>query len=140
MIHHSEFLNELLDEGKIKPARGLDRSITYHDSCYLGLYNGIYNAQRKILGSIPGVKLVEMERNRARSICCGAGGGRMWMEEHQGTRMNHMRTEEALKVDPHTIGTACPYCLTMFEDALKDKGMEEKVKTMDLAELLIHAL
>ena len=140
VVHHSEFLIDLLDKGMLKPARSFDMTITYHDSCYLGRYNDIYDAQRRILSAIPGVKLVEMERNKARSICCGAGGGRMWMEEHLGKRINVMRTEEALKVNPNTIGTACPYCLTMLEDGLKAKDMEEAVKTMDLAELLNNAL
>lgn len=140
VVHHSEFLIDLLDKNILKPRRNYDMTITYHDSCYLGRYNDIYDAQRRILRSVPGVKLVEMERNRARSICCGAGGGRMWMEEHLGKRINQMRTEEALKVSPNTIGTACPYCLTMLEDGLKAKDMEEVVKIMDVVELLNNAL
>jgi Fe-S oxidoreductase len=140
VIHHSEFLADLIEKGRITPTRSYDLTITYHDSCYLGRYNDIYEAQRNILRAIPGVKLVEMERNYAKSFCCGAGGGRMWMEEHLGKRINQIRTEEALKVNPNTIGTACPYCLTMLEDGLKAKDMEEAVKTMDLAELLNNSL
>jgi len=140
VVHHSEFLADLIRQGRLKPVRSFDMTVTYHDSCYLGRYNDIYEPQRSILRAIPGIRLVEMERSFAKSFCCGAGGGRMWMEEHIGTRINQMRTEEALRVSPNTIGTACPYCLTMLEDGLKAKNMEDTVKAMDLVELLNNSL
>jgi len=115
-------------------------TVTYHDSCYLGRYNQIYETPRMILNSIPGVRLREMERSRFRSFCCGGGGGRMWMEEHIGKRINETRIEEALELKPDVIATACPYCLTMLDDGLKTKGMEKSVKTLDIAELLEKSL
>jgi len=95
---------------------------------------------RDILKSIDGVKLVEMDRNRKRSFCCGAGGGRMWMEEHVGKRINEMRTEQALEKNPDLIATACPYCLTMIEDGIKSKGKEESIRTLDIAEIIVEAI
>jgi Fe-S oxidoreductase/nitrate reductase gamma subunit len=136
VIHQAEFLNDLLDQKKLKLNGNSSQTVTYHDSCMLGRYNQIYEQPRNILTSIPGVRLKEMERTRSRSFCCGAGGGRMWMEEHLGKRINEMRTEQALELKPDVIATACPYCLTMLEDGIKNKGLEESVKTLDIAELL----
>jgi Fe-S oxidoreductase len=117
--------------------KGIDPiTVTYHDSCSLGRYHQIYEEPRRILTSIPGVELREMERSRFRSFCCGGGGGRIWMEEHLGKRINEMRIEQALELKPDVIATACPYCLTMLSDGLKAKGMEELVKSLDIAELL----
>ena len=92
------------------------------------------------MGTIPGITLQEMERNRERSFCCGAGGGRMWMEEHLGTRINHSRFEDAVKTKADMIGTACPFCLTMLEDATKDKEMEESIRVRDVAELVLESM
>jgi Fe-S oxidoreductase len=115
-------------------------TITYHDSCYLGRYNQIYEPQREILKAVPGMTLKEMERSYDRSFCCGGGGGRMWMDEKIGTRVNRNRTAEALALNPDTIATACPFCLTMLDDGVKDANKEETVKVLDLAELLARAL
>jgi Fe-S oxidoreductase len=120
----------------LKPAHQVNETITYHDSCYLGRYNEVYDAPREILKAIPGVKLVEMERKRETGMCCGAGGGLMWMEEHAGTRINVARTEQALAVNPSVISTGCPYCLTMISDGTKAKEVEEQVQTLDVTEIL----
>ncbi len=136
VIHQTEFLKSLLEQKKIPLVQGTPLTVTYHDSCYLGRYNQIYQPQRDILKAIPGVTLKEMERSFERSFCCGGGGGRMWMEEHQGKRINEMRADQALALDPNVIATACPYCLTMLEDGLKARGKEESVKVYDIAELL----
>ncbi|WP_209123395.1 (Fe-S)-binding protein [Alkalihalobacillus sp. BA299] len=136
VYHHTELLAQLIKEGKITPKYEVNETIVYHDSCYLGRYNDVYSPPREILEAIPGVKVVEMERNREKGMCCGAGGGMMWMEEHSGERINVARTEQALEVNPSVIGSGCPYCLTMLSDGTKAKEVEEQVKTMDLAEIL----
>ncbi len=140
VYHHSEFIFRLIREGKIKLRHSIDQAITYHDSCYLGRYNSIYSEPRQIIGGIPGAKIVEMDRSFEKSFCCGAGGGRMWMEEDIGKRINHLRFEDVLETKANIIGTACPFCLTMLEDATKDKGMEESIKAQDLAELVLGAM
>lgn len=140
VYHHTEILAKLIKEGRIKPNKEIKEKITYHDSCYLGRYNDIYDAPRQILEAIPGVNLVEMERSKENSMCCGAGGGLMWLEEKEGTRINELRTEQALETTPNTIATACPYCLTMLSDGTKAKGVEEDVKTLDIVEILEKAV
>jgi Fe-S oxidoreductase/nitrate reductase gamma subunit len=136
VIHQTEFLKTLLDQKKIPLHNVYPLTVTYHDSCYLGRYNQIYEPQREILRAIPGMTLKEMERSRDRSFCCGGGGGRMWMEEHQGKRINEMRIDQALALQPDVIATACPYCLTMLEDGLKARGKDDSVKVYDIAELV----
>ncbi|MFX3624399.1 MAG: (Fe-S)-binding protein [Ectobacillus sp.] len=136
VYHHTELLAQWVKEGKLKPTHAVNETVTYHDSCYLGRYNEVYDAPREILKAIPGVKLVEMERKRETGMCCGAGGGLMWMEEHAGTRINVARTEQALAVNPSVISTGCPYCLTMLSDGTKAKEVEEQVQTLDVTEIL----
>jgi len=140
VYHHTELITQLIAQGKIKLTNQIDQTITYHDSCYLGRYNDIYSEPRKIISDIRGTKLVEMGRNCERSFCCGAGGGRMWMEEHLGKRINHLRIEDALETRAAMAATACPFCLTMLEDAVKDKEKEESLKVRDLAELVLEAM
>ncbi len=140
VYHHTELLAKLLKEGRLVPKYEVNETITFHDSCYLGRYNGVYDQPRDILKAIPGVKLVEMERNRETAMCCGAGGGLMWMEEDTGHRINIARTEQALAVNPTVISSACPYCLTMLSDGTKAKEVEEQVRTYDVAELLEKAV
>ena len=136
VLHHTEMLYDLVQEGRLKPQYAVEETITFHDSCYLGRYNDVYDAPREVLKAIPGVKLVEMDRNRETGMCCGAGGGLMWMEEHVGNRVNVARTEQALEVNPTIISSGCPYCLTMLSDGTKAKEVEETVGTYDIAELL----
>jgi Fe-S oxidoreductase len=140
VIHHVPFLAELIAGGKLKLTKPIDKVITYHDSCYLGRANQIFEAPRKILKAIPGLKLVEMERHHKKSFCCGAGGGRMWMEEHIGTRINQMRTDMAIATGAEFIGTACPYCLTMLFDGIKEKGKTETMAAYDLSELVVQSM
>ncbi|MGE7950718.1 heterodisulfide reductase-related iron-sulfur binding cluster [Lysinibacillus xylanilyticus] len=136
VYHHTELLNELIDENRLALNYEVHETIVFHDSCYLGRYNDVYDAPREILRGIPGVKLVEMERNRETAMCCGAGGGLMWMEEHVGNRINVARTEQALATDASIISSGCPYCLTMLEDGTKAKEVEDSIGTFDVAELL----
>ncbi|WP_284644887.1 (Fe-S)-binding protein [Paenibacillus silviterrae] len=140
VLHHSELLSELVRNGRLKPRHEVRERITYHDSCYLGRYNGVYEQPREVLRAIPGVELVELERSRENGMCCGAGGGMMWMEETSGKRVNLARTEQALEVKPTVISSACPYCLTMLEDGTKLKEVENEVKARDIAELLEQSI
>ncbi|GMA63583.1 heterodisulfide reductase-related iron-sulfur binding cluster [Alicyclobacillus fastidiosus] len=139
VYHATEFAAKLIDEGRVKPSVALNQKVTYHDSCYLGRYNGIYDAPRFILTSIPGVELVEMERHHNKSMCCGAGGGGMFKEE-TGTRINVMRAEQAIRTGASVIGTACPYCMTMMNDGTKAHGKEEEIQTFDVIELLAMSI
>jgi Fe-S oxidoreductase len=152
IIHHTDFLLGLLAEGRLVPTRGVSGRVVYHDSCYLGRYNGVYEAPREILRRIPGVELVEAEYwNKQRGLCCGAGGAQMWMEEQNKDRVNVKRTLQLVDSLTHapapasatpggpeskTIASACPFCMTMLTDGLKNKGLEEQIKQMDVAELL----
>ncbi|MFS0890213.1 (Fe-S)-binding protein [Peribacillus frigoritolerans] len=140
VYHHTELIWIWIRDGLINPVKEVKEAIAYHDSCYLGRYNNIYDIPRQILTSIPGVKVLEMERNKQDSMCCGAGGGMMWIEEKQGKRINVERTEQALRVNPSMIGSNCPYCLTMLSDGTKAKEVEEQVKTMDIAEIVERSL
>ncbi len=140
VLHHTEMLYDLVIQGKLKPVHEINETITFHDSCYLGRYNDVYDAPREILKAIPGVNLVEMKRNRQDGMCCGAGGGLMWMEEDAGHRVNVARTEQAMEVSPGIISSGCPYCLTMLSDGTKAIEVEEKVGTYDIAELLERSI
>ena len=140
VFHHTEFLWDLIEKGKLKLTTSVEMSVVYHDSCYLGRYNNIYDAPRKLLESIEDTKLLEMKRKKDRSFCCGAGGGRMWMEETLGKRINQMRVVQAVETNASVLATACPYCLTMLEDGIKEKEMEQMISALDVAELLEKAL
>ncbi|MGG4446360.1 (Fe-S)-binding protein [Brevibacillus porteri] len=140
VYHHTELIWKWMQEGRIKPTKQVDESIAYHDSCYIGRYNDIYDIPRQILTHIQGVQVLEMARNKQDAMCCGAGGGMMWMEETQGKRVNIERTEQALRLNPTTIGSNCPYCLTMMSDGTKAKEMEHLVKTLDIAEIVEKAI
>jgi Fe-S oxidoreductase len=135
--HYTEFLDELeLPQGSFSPGgNGLDGSFSYHDSCYLGRYNQIYSQPRQLLERSQ-VKQVELPRNMQNSFCCGGGGGQMWMETDPNTRISHRRLDEALQVGADVIATACPYCLLMFDDAIRSKALGEQVQVMDIAEVL----
>jgi Fe-S oxidoreductase len=138
VIHHTEILSDLIKKGKLHLTKK-DAAITYHDSCYLGRYNDIYQPPREILKNIPGLKLLEPKRNKEKSFCCGAGGGRMWMEETSDTRINQNRAEDILQTGAKLAATACPYCLTMLEDGLKALNIEN-IKALDISEILLEAL
>ena len=140
VIHHSQFIAELIKQGRLKLKDGLAEKITYHDACYLGRHNDVYNEPRQVVKAIPGAQFTEMARRRSRSFCCGAGGGHMWMEESVGTRISEMRTDQALSTEASVLATACPFCLQMFEDAIKTKEASESIKAMDIAELVAGAL
>jgi Fe-S oxidoreductase/nitrate reductase gamma subunit len=140
VIHHTQLLTELLASGRLKLTKPINKTITYHDSCYLGRANQIFEPPRKIVKSIPGLKLIEMKKHHQKSFCCGAGGGRMWMEEHIGTRINQMRTDHAIDIKAELIGTACPYCLTMLGDGIKEKGKAETMAAYDLCELILQSI
>jgi Fe-S oxidoreductase len=140
VIHATELLARLIDAGKLKPTHEVEELITYHDSCYLGRYNGIYSAPRYILSKIPGVKLVEMERNKGKSMCCGAGGGGLFKEDNGAERINVIRTEQALETGASCISTACPYCMTMITDGTKALNVEETMPVYDVVELLAKSV
>jgi Fe-S oxidoreductase len=138
VVHHTTFIQELLDSGKLNiPARA-GATMTFHDPCYLGRYNDVYDAPRDILDSLG--TLVEIKRNRDRSFCCGAGGGRMWMEEKEGKRVNVERTEEALATGAGVIGTGCPFCMTMLTDGVKEKDASGTTAVKDIAELVLESI
>lgn len=143
VIHHATFLQQLIDEGKIKMKENggfKGKKITYHDSCYLGRANNIYEAPRKVLEALDG-ELVEMKRCKSKGLCCGAGGAQMFKEEEKGTiRINLERTNEALEVNPAVIASACPFCNTMLTDGVKSKEKEEETKVLDIAELVAMAM
>jgi len=140
VYHHSELIEKLIADGKISLKPKMDGKIVYHDSCYLGRYNNIYESPRHLIEKASGAAPVEMDRCGEKSFCCGAGGGGMWMEETEGRRINLERTDEALKKNPSTIAVACPFCMTMFEDGVKDNKVQEKVKVKDIAEIVAAAL
>ncbi len=142
VVHHSQYINELIEQGKIKPeARVMENElITFHDPCYLGRWNGVVDEPREVIGSLRGSRQVEMERSGKNSFCCGAGGGRMWMEEHIGTPVFKERTREALETGATTVAVGCPFCNTMITDGVKDMGKVDEVKVKDLAELVAESL
>lgn len=138
VVHHTEFLAELINQGKLQPGQDSGgKTYTFHDSCYLGRYNQIYQQPRQVLDSVVGLKAVEMPRRKENGFCCGGGGGQMWMETDPNTRINHRRLEEAIdKAGAEVVVTACPYCLIMMDDAIRSKGMTETVGAVDLAEVI----
>ena len=138
VTHHSEMIADLIKDKKIQMDENTEsvKKVTYHDSCYLGRHNKIYDAPRKILDSIKDVEAKEMPRNKKNGFCCGAGGARMWMEETKGTKINNDRAKEAVKTGADTVATACPFCLTMMTDGVKHEAPEKGVQIKDLAEVV----
>lgn len=140
VVHYSEFIADLIEEGRIKPVVRVEANLVYHDSCYLGRHNSVYEPPRKIAKAIPGVHLSEMERHHERGFCCGAGGGHMWIEESGGDRVNHLRTDQFLETSADTVGVSCPFCLQMMEEGITAKGVDDTKKARDLIEILEESL
>ena len=144
VIHHSQLLEHLVVTGRLSPRKSVDTTVTYHDPCYLGRHNQVYDEPRSVLASVPGLRQIEMHRCRDRGFCCGAGGARMWMEERIGKRINTERTDEALGTGADVVGTACPYCLIMLDDALKERQASgqapDEARVLDVAQILERSI
>jgi Fe-S oxidoreductase/nitrate reductase gamma subunit len=141
VLHYSQLIDELIQQGRLKPVKPVGATMAYHDSCFLGRHNGIYDQPRNIAKAIPGLTLVEMKpRCRERGFCCGAGGGHMWIEESQGARINHVRTDHFLETQADTVGVSCPYCLQMLTEGIQAKGLENEKQTRDVLEILSDSL
>src|SRR5262249_52491854 len=144
VVHHTQLLARLVADGRLVPAHGVDATVTYHDPCYLGRHNRVFDPPREILGSVPGVRLTEMPRNRKTSFCCGAGGARMWMEEQIGTRINETRTDEALSTGAELVTAACPYCIVMLTDGVAVRKQQDVtadgVRVTDVSEVLLRSV
>jgi Fe-S oxidoreductase len=141
VVHHTVFIDKLLADEKITLPEGLDeRKLTYHDPCYIGRYNGVYDEPRRVLTVLNNNGITEMSRNRNKSFCCGGGGGRAWMEEKIGKRVNQTRMQEALNTGAEVMAAACPFCITMFDDGIKGLEAEEKMQIEDIAEIVAQAL
>lgn len=137
VYHHSQFIAKLISDGRIKPSREIEETVVFHDSCYLGRWNDVYYQPRQVIQSIPSARLVEMKGHHEKSMCCGAGGGRMWMEETIGKPINIARVEQALHATAGgIIATTCPFCMTMLNDGVRFKEAQDKIKVLDIAELI----
>jgi Fe-S oxidoreductase len=139
VLHYTELFGRLLEEKKIEFVYPVGAKVIYHDPCYLGRGNEIYEPPRNILRGMEGLELLEFRRFGENSFCCGGGGGHKWMHE-AGLRVSDIRAEEAMEKSPDAICTACPYCLEMFEDSVRTLGLEDRVKTLDLIEVISHAI
>ncbi|MBL1096069.1 (Fe-S)-binding protein [Streptomyces coffeae] len=144
VIHHTQLLQHLIDEGKLIPVTPVEGLITYHDPCYLGRHNKVYTPPREIIAKVPGLRNEEMHRHKERGFCCGAGGARMWMEERIGKRINNERVDEALSLNPDIVSTACPFCLVMLTDSVNGKKNEgkanEALQVVDVSQLLLDSV
>jgi Fe-S oxidoreductase len=141
VVHHSQFLADLIAQGRLKPEISLERSLVYHDPCYLGRYHDLYEPQRSVVAAVPGVQLREVEGAcRERGMCCGAGGARVFVEETRGRRINHLRVEQLQTTQAQGVATACPYCMIMLEDGTRTKGIAEDFPALDIAEVLLSSL
>jgi len=141
VVHHTAFIDKLLADEKLKLPEDFDqRKLTYHDPCYIGRYNGIYEEPRRVLTVLNSGGIVEMGRNRNKSFCCGGGGGRVWMEEKIGKRVNQTRMKEALDTGAEVLAAACPFCITMFDDGIKGLDAEDKMQIEDISEIVARAI
>ena len=136
VVHITEFLRELIREGRLEFPGEYGKRVTYHDPCYLGRHNGIYDEPREVLGRVPGLEYAEMSESRVDSLCCGGGGGRVWMETQKGERFGDLRLEQAMETGAEVLATCCPYCITMFEDSRITMGVDERIEIKDITEIL----
>jgi len=140
VIHITEYLFELMNQGKLELTKPFEKKITYHDPCYLGRHNDIFDEPREVLKKVPGLSLIEMSETRIDSLCCGGGGGRVWMETQKGERFGDLRIDQAIEVGAELLVTSCPYCITMFEDSRITMGADEKIEIRDITEIIQEAL
>ncbi len=144
VVHHSQIFEKLVSEKKLSPANPVSATVTYHDPCYLGRHNSVYDEPRSVLHSVPGVTTIEMHKHRSKGFCCGAGGSRMWLEENIGKRINMERTDQVLVTGADMVATACPYCMIMLDDGVKTRQSEgtasEDMKVLDVAQILERSL
>jgi Fe-S oxidoreductase len=138
--HYSEFLDQLVAQGRIIPTLEVAATVTYHDPCFLGRHQGIYDAPRRILQSIPGLTLIEMVNTKKSSLCCGGGGGGAWSDDVPSDRLGMLRVEQALSTGAEVIATACPYCIRMLNNAVRTLGVEDQIFVRDLAEILMQSV
>jgi Fe-S oxidoreductase len=140
VIHTTQYLFELINEGKLSLTKEYGKKVAYHDPCYLGRHNGIYDEPREVLKSVPGLELVEMVDERAESLCCGAGGGRMWMETAKAERFADIRIEQAIEAGAEVLAVACPYCMVMFKDSVISSHKENVIEIKDITEIVQEAI
>src|SRR5437867_3519320 len=141
IVHHTVFIDKLIADEKIKLPEGFDqRKLTYHDPCYIGRYNDVFEEPRRVLTVLNSNGVTEMQRNRNKSFCCGGGGGRAWMEEKIGKRVNQARVSEALGTGAEVLAAACPFCITMFDDGIKGVEAEDKMQIEDISEIVVRAM
>jgi Fe-S oxidoreductase len=140
VIHISQFLFQLLQEGRLQLTKDFPKKVTYHDPCYLGRHNGVYDEPREVLKKIPGLEFSELPESRSESLCCGGGGGRVWMETQKGERFCDLRIDQAMAAGAEVLATACPYCITMLEDSRVTMGVDEKIEVKDITEIIQEAM
>jgi Fe-S oxidoreductase len=140
VTHYTEYMAQLLKEGRLKPTKPVNAKVTYHDPCYLGRHSNIYDAPREILKSIPGIELVEMPDYGPDSLCCGGGGGRIWMETKKGERLSDLRLDQAVATGSSILAAACPYCILNFEDSILTTDRLGRIEVKDISELLVESL
>jgi Fe-S oxidoreductase len=136
VVHISQYLFELINEGRLELTKEYGKKVTYHDPCYLGRHNGIYDEPREVLKKVPGLELVEMADSREYALCCGGGGGRIWMETKKGERFSDLRLEQAIEVGAEVLVTSCPYCMLMFEDSLAVAHKADVIQIKDITEII----
>ncbi len=139
-IHYTQLLDQLIRDGKLTLSKEIKKRVIYHDPCYLGRHNDEYEAPRRVLQSIPGLELIEFSHSRANSICCGGGGGRVWMETPPGERFSEMKVGQAFDAGAEVLAVACPYCMLMFDDAVLVTGKESELQIKDISELILEAI
>ncbi len=140
VVHFTQYLAELIREGRLKPTRETNLKVTYHDPCYLGRHNSVYDEPREVLRSIPGLDLVEMVDHRENSLCCGGGGSRIWQETKKGERLSDLRLDQAVATGASVLATACPYCMLNFEDSILTSDRSDVIKLKEISELVLEAL